>query len=828
MKINNLTIKGFRGFNDERTIVFHPKLTTIYGRNSYGKTSITEAVEWLFYGKTSKVEKGESKDEYKGSYRNCHLENDDSVYVNISLNIDDQQTTYSAKLIDKDNYCRYINGEIVDQWPIDSESASISRPFIMQHALKYLLLTPRDSRFTGFTKLLGFDELDIIQADFISVCTKIKSTLPTQVTKYISNINNIENRLAACSDLKNIYKLFKKGEGSFSDFVICVNTECTSRIPVDTPEDKIIPSLLRIRDDAVKKIYSGSINLTPFSANDNTNNSADLEYFPNYASEELIQSYCGLLALETYKVISDEAEFYQIGLSFLANNPYICPFCNQKTNDSINEHIKKKHQESITKSENARVLLKQKQEILTSLSELTQRLDKCQNRHISKLNAFLKINDSFEKLNEILSPMHEPYLIAIRDAIKQLTAIKNQLDQCFNNITKSIISLQNSIQQSKEEITIIQILGKELIKYSGVLSSSISTISHFISPMADANEILKHELDSIAKTEDISLLVDLKENLSHIKKGMRINSILDKLPELRKTVEQYIGLKMFNAVTKEMTDDVMSWYKQIRTKGDPDVHFTGFDMDKTKSGDIKPKHIKINASSYGKQLVSAVSSLSESKLNALGLCLSIATNMKPDCPFDFLFIDDPIQSLDDAHGERFIDIIRDLVDRGKQIILLSHNKTWIDSVRKGCRSINGFCYEITGYDKNGPIIIQEDWCTWKQRLDRISAIANNTNSSSLSLQDAESEIRLAISEMTCTLYLKIKNIRKDSNSMNYSKVVKCLTECNIPNVLTDCIGQSFNTIDDSHHNPNYNPDPDRIKCYLNYLYELSKYLNVQI
>ena len=55
MKIETITIRGFRGFNQEQTIKVGPNLTLIYGQNSYGKTSITEAVEWLLYGKVTSL-----------------------------------------------------------------------------------------------------------------------------------------------------------------------------------------------------------------------------------------------------------------------------------------------------------------------------------------------------------------------------------------------------------------------------------------------------------------------------------------------------------------------------------------------------------------------------------------------------------------------------------------------------------------------------------------------------------------------------------------------------------------------------------------------------
>ena len=56
MKLKQLSAAGFRGFNTPRTIEFHDTLTLISAPNSHGKTSITEAFEFLFYGQTSKVE----------------------------------------------------------------------------------------------------------------------------------------------------------------------------------------------------------------------------------------------------------------------------------------------------------------------------------------------------------------------------------------------------------------------------------------------------------------------------------------------------------------------------------------------------------------------------------------------------------------------------------------------------------------------------------------------------------------------------------------------------------------------------------------------------
>jgi DNA repair exonuclease SbcCD ATPase subunit len=71
MKLINLTISGFRGFNGEQTLDFEGDLIIYAGPNGAGKTSMGESLEWLLYGKTLKRTKGDeiSKREYAESYR---------------------------------------------------------------------------------------------------------------------------------------------------------------------------------------------------------------------------------------------------------------------------------------------------------------------------------------------------------------------------------------------------------------------------------------------------------------------------------------------------------------------------------------------------------------------------------------------------------------------------------------------------------------------------------------------------------------------------------------------------------------------------------------
>ena len=824
MKIDNISIQGFRGFNEKQVIDFHSLLTLIYGPNSYGKTSITEAAEWLLYGSTSKVDRGEFKEEYKGSYRNCHLDINASTFVKLNFSSAAGQVEFESELVGEDGYNRRVDGNSVKYWPIDAELATTSRPFIMQHALKYLLLVGPDQRFKGFARLLGLDELGTLQDDFVSICTKPAASISTEVVTFRSKITTLERGLAAHPALNNPYSLFKKGKEPFTSFTTSVFNECRNFVPEGAPDESVLPNLLRIRDESVKKVFSGSITLTPYSAEDRISNSADLEYFVKFVSEDLIRQYRELVEFETRENIIRYSEFYNMGVEFLTKQPDQCPFCGQNLSDSIIEHIKKKHQEAKSESERSSDLVSRRQHVIDKLLELERRLESCQHRHMPRLMTFLSLKSNLDQLGEILLPKHKAYFDSVREAINLLQEVKNRLDESYVIVTKALHDVQLSVQQSKEDAALISQLGKELVKYSNTVSTSFDSISAQESPMLDANEILKHKLDLLAGTEHISLLIDLNENQKNIKKAFEIDSILAGLKDLRKTVDQYVGTKMLDAVSNEMTVDVMDWYEQIRTTGDPDVHFSGFDMDRTEKGTIKSRRVQIKASSYGKDLVSAVSSLSESKLNALGLCLSVATSLKPECPFNFLFIDDPIQSWDEEHAAQFIEIVRNLVKKGKQVILLTHNKNWLDRVRTGCRSLNGLYYEITSYNKSGPNIVQKPWCSWRQRLNEIDAILKDETADTVRLQQAEEEVRLVMSDLTSAIYSQKKGVHKDANKLNALDARKCLVECGLPTNLIDIIVQTFETTDDAHHITNYSPNRERIRRYHSYAHELAKNL----
>lgn len=695
MKIKNLTIQGFRGFNERcDPISFHECFTLISGPNSYGKTSISEALEWLLYGITSKTENADAKVEYKGSYRNCHFPETDTPFVEATfLESDGSEVVYRGKLASDDSIQRYLNGTEVDKWPWEQVVGLAPRPFILQHALKNLLLTTPTERYKGFTRLIGAEELDQFQEHFVSLCTKYEPHIPKDVQDFLGSFSALGQRLASLPSLGAVYNLYKKKAPVLDKIYDAVIAECKSRLSEDVDEKDILPQLQKVREEAVGKIFDKRITLADYSEAERQSNAEDEGFFGAVITDEFTKQYVELIALETIQHVLARAEFFNLGLPLLQQTPDECPFCGLPLDEKRRTHIQDTHGALKKEAASQDTISKQREKVLHDLSTLGQRFQHYHNRHTNKTAALLSLGDedTLPRLKTLLVPKYEVHFRAVEAALSDIKAAIRNLEMAHSKAVKNLDTVTKSVNESREDAKLVEALGTALMEHVAVARSYAQTISSHVSAVFDADQALKRELDIQAGTEDISTLIELLERRHDIKKKLMIQEILESLKELRKTVDEYAAEKLRDVIESQLTSDVMEWYEQIKTQGDPDVHFARFSLPQTKGGTTKARQIGVEATSYGMDLPSAISSLSESKLNALGLCMNIARNLKGGSPFGFLIIDDPIQSLDSGHAEQFICVLRKLAeDERKQIILLSHDHNWLKDVRKGCRTLNGY------------------------------------------------------------------------------------------------------------------------------------------
>jgi hypothetical protein len=822
MKLKEITIRGFRGFNDERSIPIHDRLTLISAPNSHGKTSISEGFEWLLYGFTSKVALADSKDEYKGSYRNIHLLQPESPSVKVIM----QEETFTRELLavlsGTDAVLR-VDGKVVPSWPFAADLQKSPKPFILQHALKDLLLAAPVDRFNRFAMLLGFDELTQVHKDLMAFCTK--PPLPAPARSLIADVDGLFLRVEADAQLVLIAKSIKKGYDQLSTTFSLVRKHARGYAPRQTADSDLLCALSDLRDEAISKVFKGTITVAAFSPDELGALKAEEEALLARVSSEAVTLFSELAKETAQHRILREVQFYELGLDFLGEAQSVCPFCARTLTESDRHHIRD-HHAALVERRGASSSLEDTQRTLEALlTDLGQRISDHYRRTANRTKGLLDVKDDLAQLRGLFSGEHEGHADNVANAIEQISAVMSVFVEKDKNLRSAIGNAQLLVNKPVADLGGAERLGQALTEYVAAGRAVREAIIRQTQALDAADKVLREQLTKVAGTRTISLLIDLFENEKKISKRLRLAATIEGLKELKTEVDSFVTKVMLQAISGELAGDVMEWYKRIRTVGDPDVHFAGFDMKKTPQGG----RVQIKASSYGKDLVSAVSSLSESKLNALGLCISIAINLKDVSPFEFLIIDDPIQSWDKDHEIQFISVIRELINRGKQVVLLSHNGEWIRQVRTACADLNGLYYEITGYTDRGPTMMLLPWVEPKQRLQTILAIVEDQSADSVRLQQAEEELRQVLHQYACVLYQCVKGTSKNPAQLNAEKVRKMLTECGISLPLVNKVMAIFETLDDAHHAaPDYSPNRQKLRQYYDTAVQLSQSVDAKL
>ena len=174
-KVRFLSIRPyyFRGFQQlERPINLNADLVTVDGRNSSGKTSLAEAIEWLLSGNIQRREQGDPA-EHAGFVANRFRPEGQKTWVKCDLMVDGETTRIKRVLVEdyrsnKNSHCTsqlFIDGKEIESSTdlLDEYFAGVA-PLLMQHTLREFVLESPTERPKYFEKLLNIDEIsDLIE-----------------------------------------------------------------------------------------------------------------------------------------------------------------------------------------------------------------------------------------------------------------------------------------------------------------------------------------------------------------------------------------------------------------------------------------------------------------------------------------------------------------------------------------------------------------------------------------------------------------------------------------------------------------------------------------
>lgn len=192
-----LEVRGFRAFGTEpRRMDLDAPLTVVHGRNSQGKSSLAEALEFLLTGRSSRRDLlGGAKAEYHESLRNVHLPaGDQAVWVAAGLRGGDGD----VHDVRRDLVCDFAQGtECASRLLVDgveqndlgafglapATGSALGAPVLLQHTLRHVLSTLPKDRVAYFKSLLSLTDLDLLRERVTQARRRLSNQPPTRASR---------------------------------------------------------------------------------------------------------------------------------------------------------------------------------------------------------------------------------------------------------------------------------------------------------------------------------------------------------------------------------------------------------------------------------------------------------------------------------------------------------------------------------------------------------------------------------------------------------------------------------------------------------------------
>ena len=322
MIIKNLTMKGFKGFQDEYTVDFDEKKTVIEGENYQGKTTIGEAICWCFLGCN-----------LFGNEKTANLinNNSDTAYCQITF-IDNngvEHTLYRSKGKE--------NSVILDNHKADVETLSkyyfSKKVFLTVYNPYYFSsLEPREQRdlLRGILPAIDYNEaFELLDKSEQNILEHPRLDL----NQFMKN---------AREDIKELEKEENNLLGKIQYATSIINT------PIDIERNFEKQDYL----DSLEKWYNTILNENKTESKFELKNKLeDLETLINKKENEYQKSNTEIAKLKSF-------------ILNIENEKSICPFCKSKIN---NENAKQTNETAISKLNE---LLTNNYDLLSELKQL--------------------------------------------------------------------------------------------------------------------------------------------------------------------------------------------------------------------------------------------------------------------------------------------------------------------------------------------------------------------------------------------------------------------------------------------------------------------------
>jgi len=735
VKIKEITIRGLRGFNLPQTIQLDNDRVLIYGPNGSGKSSLVEAIEWLLYGEISRKTLSDCKSEYSAEYlKNKHYTGKSRPYVEITFVKDEKPLILKRKYISASKSKTFINGKETKLSSLGYLSDKSCKPIMSQVEVKRFVEAQRKDRWTEISRIIGLQILGGFRDDILSLINSKKND-----SLFIEAKSFRDQIVTELKQFKNTRKIISNIGKSFYNEEKIVQSIAHS-LGITDPSFFTVENIKKNIKARMEKI------IQPESL-------ATLDIPIDTFSGIILESALGhmktlkQLFSERTDIDRDFINFVSIGLSYISDE--ICPFCKQKT------------------------LTKKRKEELQRLVDISQKKLKLENQLEDEINyqreriglVVTMVRDLVSKKKQLpnIVEMLEKIGRYPEDVQKLSTLSKTGFDDLEEKSSSFEPQLQEYLTTCEKYFSRkTNYDDKKMKKLKQDVEQTVKTIWRLASEKSSALAQIRQSV--LLKTTDVDENLTVLRNLLCLEKLLskkelirtasifeeRIN-ILDELCRRLEKFEKTKAQKLLNALSK----DVKKYYNALNPK--EKVTFSEIVPSAGKS-----RWVIIKGKSYGQEL-NPISCFSESHLNCLGLSLYFTQRVDRNPFWNLVILDDPVQSMDDNHSSNLVDILAEICkDKRKQVIVLTHQKMFADSVKNKFYYDNYLYYVFSERDKQGPSIKLMQG-SLENLLDRAQRLGTGDQND---IDDAAVNLRKGIEKLCFNLLV----IKYDRNAKKIQKL----------------------------------------------------------
>lgn len=732
MRLKALTVRNFRGFGGTPDPIDLDKdLVLFYGPNGHGKTSLAEAIEWLFYGTTKRRQRGEdfSKAEYANTFANVHGGTPTEVALKVHFNGKDVEL--SRRLGPKESSETFIDGVAGPFSELGINALEAFYPVVAQHGLQTFVHSKPKDRRDAICAAFGLEELTNLKSALESARGSFQRTPPAAVTEARAKLAALVQGLALTPATAEVARRWGERPVSIDavrdEPALLAGAADLTGQPCANRADAF-QALRAARATVGRAVFDTAPVALAENHADLKRDVADRLAALQSASVAVDDAVAAVSAATAAGYSAVLLRFWSEGLA-IADDQTDCPMCEAPTLSDAHKAVLR---DRIAASE----------KLVTATDVLTKTSQSWQDAFTPSVSAvralglhgldetgrsgLAAILGGHEHLNGYLTA-HDAFMLRQRELGEALRGHK-VLGAATRDRACTAAGLPGLVEDRKVARaaleSAVRAFGEALDAYEvgwGLVGAAVEAV------IAGNNVVAR--IDAVGKALAAS---DAAATLS------RYAAILDEAQVLIRAVEASAQTRQEDLLKSRGTE-VAHLYKLLNQGA-----LVGFDT-------MEPANdaLKLHAASFGVRMPAAAN-LSECQLNCLGLAVWLMRATTKTSPFGFILLDDPVQAMDDDHAEAFIaQVVPHLIDdHGKQVVVLSHVRNVTDKLRalNLHRSTQLFHYE--NYLQTGPVIVLQ--ARLQQKLAEIKGAAAGNEANR---QYAVDRLRVLVEEFVRELHL---------------------------------------------------------------------------